>query len=153
MNSVLASDEARRNGFDEAIFLTARGRVCEGASCNIFLVNKGRLITPAASESILEGITRASVLELAQREMHLEVVERPVDRSELYVCDEVFFTGPAVELAPVVRVDHRPVGAGKPGPVTCEIRRLYREATRGRMLTYTNWLAPVYHPAALHQVA
>ena len=116
VNSVLASDEARRNGFDEAIFLTESGHISEGASCNIFLVSRGKLITPAASENILEGITRAAVMELARREMQLEVVERPVDRSELYVCDEVFFTGTAVEVAPVVRVDHRPVGTGAPGP-------------------------------------
>ena len=153
VNSVLASDEARRNGYDEAIFLSENGHVSEGASCNIFLVSKGRLITPGVSENILEGITRASIMELARRELQLTVVERPVDRSELYVCDEIFFAGTAVELAPVIRVDHRPVGSGQVGPVASELRRLYQNATRGRMAAYTNWLTPVYHPAALNKVA
>jgi len=89
VNGVLASDEAQHNGFDEAILLTEAGHVAEAASSNIFLVRHGKLITPAASENILEGITRASVMALAREELHLDVVERPVDRSELYVCDEI----------------------------------------------------------------
>ena len=153
VNSVLASDEARRNGYDEAIFLNEGGHVSEGASCNIFLVRKGKLITPAVTENVLEGITRAAVMELARREMKLEVVERVIDRSELYVADEAFFTGTAVELGPIVGVDRRPVGSGQPGPVTAELRRLYQDATRGRMPAYRSWLTPVYHPAALDRVA
>ena len=153
VNSVLASDEARRNGFDEAVLLTESGHVSEGASCNVFLVRKGKLITPGVTENILEGITRAAVIELARREMQLVVVERPVDRSELYVCDELFFAGTAVEIAPVVGVDHRTVGSGETGPVTAELRRLYHDATRGRLPAYAKWLVPVYHPAALDRVA
>lgn len=148
VNSVLASDEARRNGFDEAIFLTEAGHVAEGASCNIFLVRQGKLITPPGTENILEGITRDCVMELARKELHLEVIERPVDRSELYLCDEVFFTGTAVEVGPVIRVDHRPVGAGEIGPVTTELRHLYVQATRGRLQAYRNWLTPVYQTVA-----
>ena len=109
-NSALASDDARRCGFDEAILLNESGHVAEGATCNIFMVRKGRLITPAVTENVLEGITRDSVMELAQRELGLEIVERPIDRSELYVCDELFLTGTAVGIAPVVRVDHRAGG-------------------------------------------
>jgi branched-chain amino acid aminotransferase len=150
VNSVLASDEARRNGFDEAILLTEGGHVAEGASCNIFLVSKGRLITPAGTENILEGITRAAVIELARREMQMEVMERPVDRSELYLCDEVFFTGTAVEVGPVVQIDHRPVGTGQAGPVATELRRLYQAAARGQNPAYRSWLARVYRPAARH---
>ncbi|MBI1791134.1 MAG: branched-chain amino acid transaminase [Acidobacteria bacterium] len=146
VNSALASDEARRNGFDEAIFLNEDGHLAEGASCNIFLVRGGKLITPAASDNILEGITRACVIELARQEMRLEVVERSLDRSELYVCDEMFFTGTAVEVAPVVQVDHRPVGAGAIGPVTSRLRRIYCEAVRGQLAAYRKWLLPVYHP-------
>ena len=153
VNSALASDEARREGYDEAIFLTEDGHVAEGASCNIILLRGERLITPAVSEGILEGITRASVIELAQRELHLDVVERRVDRSELYVSDEVFFTGTAVELAPIVRVDHRPVGSGKIGPVAAELRRLYLEAARGANPTYKKWLFPVYGPVAAGKAA
>jgi branched-chain amino acid aminotransferase len=148
VNGVLASDDARRNGFDEAILLTEAGHVAEAASCNIFLVRHGKLITPPASENILEGITRDSVMELARKELHLEVTERPVDRSELYVCDEMFFTGTMVELAPVIRVDHRPVGTGEIGPVTAELRHLYSQAAHGRLRAYRHWLMPVYEPAA-----
>jgi len=144
VNSALASDDARRSGFDEAIFLNESGHVAEGATCNIFMVRKGKLITPPVTENVLEGITRDAVMELAQRELGLLVVERPIDRSELYVCDELFFTGTAVGLAPVVRVDHRPVGDGAIGAVTREVRQLYFDATRGHLPTYWSWLTPVY---------
>lgn len=144
VNSALAGDEARRNGFDEAIFLTEEGHVAEGATCNIFLVRAGKLITPPGSENILEGITRNCVMELARNELHLEIVERPVDRSELYLADEMFFTGTAVEVAPIVRVDHRNVGSGAIGPVAAELRFLYKEASRGRLAAYSHWLLPAY---------
>ena len=141
---MLASNEARCNGFDEAILLTEAGHVAEGASCNIFLVRHGKLLAPPASENILEGITRASVMELARQELHLKVIERPVDRSELYVCDEVFFTGTMVEVAPVIRVDHRPVGTGEIGPLTAKLRHLYAQAAHGRLEAWRHWLMPVY---------
>ena len=148
VNSALAGDEARRNGYDEAILLNESGHVAEGASCNIFLVRNGRLVTPPVSENILEGLTRDCVLELARQELHLDVVERPVDRSELYVADEIFFTGTAVELAPVVRVDHRNVGSAEIGPVTSALRRAYAGATRGSLSAYRKWLLPVYQRLA-----
>lgn len=144
VNSVLASDDARRCGFDEAIFLTEDGHVAEGASCNIFMVRGGRLITPSASQNILEGITRDSIIELARRELSISVIERPIDRSELYVCDELFFTGTAAEIGPIVSVDHRPVGAGVVGEVASKLRRLYCDATRGRLPQYRKWLVPAY---------
>lgn len=148
VNSALAGDEARRNGFDEAIFLTESGHVAEGATCNLFLIRGGKLITPPASDNILEGITRASVIELARRELLLDVVERSITRSELYAADEMFFTGTAVEVAPITRVDHRAVGAGAIGPITTRLRRAYHEATRGHQAAYRKWLTPVYrHPA------
>jgi len=153
VNSALAGDEARRNGFDEAIFLTEGGHVAEGAACNIFLVRDNRLLTPPVTENILEGITRASVIELARKELGIEVVERRVDRSELYICDELFFTGTAVEVAPITQVDHRPVGSAKIGPVTDRLRRLYADATRGRLETYRHWVFPVYQPVAATQAA
>lgn len=146
VNSALAGDEARRNGFDEAIFLTEAGHVAEGATCNIFLVRNGKLITPCTTENILEGITRNCVIEIARNELHLDVIERPVDRSELYVADEIFFTGTAVELAPVTRVDHRTVGSGAIGPVAAELRFLYMEASRGHLPNYRHWLLPAYEP-------
>jgi branched-chain amino acid aminotransferase len=146
VNGALASDEARRNGFDEAILLTEAGHVAEAATSNIFLVRHGNLITPPPSENILEGVTRASVMDLARQELHLEVIERPIDRSELYVCDEIFFTGTMVELAPVIRVDHRPVGAGEIGPLTAQLRHLYTQASHGRLEAWRHWLMPVYEP-------
>ncbi len=146
VNSVLATDEARRNGFDEAIFLTESGHVAEGATCNLFMVRNGQLVTPPATDNILEGITRASIMELAKNEMRLEVLERSIDRSELYQADEAFFTGTAVELAPIVKVDHRNIGSGQIGPVARQLKSLYFDATRGRLPQYARWL----HPTGVH---
>jgi branched-chain amino acid aminotransferase len=144
VNSVLATEEAHTNGFDEAILLNADGHVAEGATCNLFMVKQGRLITPPASDNILEGLVRDCVMHLARREMHLEVVERSIDRSELYTCDEVFLTGTAVEVAPVTKVDHRVVGHGGIGFVTGHLRELYCDAVRGRIVDYHAWLRGVY---------
>jgi branched-chain amino acid aminotransferase len=153
VNSVLASDDARRCGFDEAIFLSEDGHVAEGASCNIFMVRNCRLITPSTSQNILEGITRDTVIELARRELNLDVVERPIDRSELYVCDELFFTGTAAEIGPIVQVDHRPVGAGVVGEISSRLRRIYSDATRGRLPQYRKWLIPAYQTTAAGRAA
>ena len=144
VNSALATDDAKRSGFDEAIFLNESGHVAEGATCNLFMVRKGALITPPSTENVLEGITRAAVSELARRELGIETVERPIDRSELYICDELFLTGTAVGVAPVVRVDHRPVVHGEIGAITRQVRRLYFEAARGHLPGYRKWLRPVY---------
>lgn len=153
VNSVLAGDEARRNGHDEAIFLTESGHVAEGSTCNIFVVRNNRLITPPVTDNILEGITRASLMELARREMGLDVVERSIDRTELYMCDEIFFAGTAVEVAAVTEVDHRPVANGEIGPVTQRLRSLYADVARGRMPAYNNWLWPVYSSAMIEKTA
>jgi branched-chain amino acid aminotransferase len=153
VNSVLATDEARHNGHDEAIFLTEEGHVSEGATCNLFIFRNGKLVTPPSTDNILEGITRASVIELARNEMKLDVVERSISRSELYVSDEVFFTGTAVEIAPVVAVDHRLIGNGEVGQVSAKLRNLYVEATRGRMPNYRSWLWPVYNTTAANKAA
>jgi len=144
VNSALASDEARHRGFDEAILLNESGHVAEGATCNIFMMRNGRLITPPVTENILEGITRHSVSELALRELGLHVEERAIDRSELYICDELFFTGTAVGVEPIVKVDHRKVGDGKIGVVTDQLRQLYFDATRGHLRNYRRWLMPVH---------
>ncbi len=151
VNSALASDEARQCGFDEAIFLNENGHVAEGATCNIFMVRKGVLITPPVYENVLEGITRDAVMQLARRELGLQLVERPIDRSELYVCDELFFTGTAVGIAPIIRVDHRQVKDGKIGAMTRGVQQLYFNATRGHMLAYWKWLMPVYQSMTQHE--
>ncbi len=146
VNSVLATTEAHRHGYDEGIILNENGHVAEGSTCNIFIVRHGKLITPPPSDNILEGITRDSIIELARREMHLEVAERSIDRSELYVCEEAFFTGTAVEIAPITRIDHRPVGTGQIGFISSHLREIYRQATHGRIADYEPWLKPVYQP-------
>jgi branched-chain amino acid aminotransferase len=155
VNSAVASSDARLSGFDEAILLNENGRVAEGATCNIFMVRKGKLITPTVTENILEGITRDCIMRLAAWELNLETLERPINRSELYLCDELFFTGTAVALTPIVRVDHRPVGDGTIGAITRRLQHLYVEATRGHLEVYRNWLTPVYqaHPAERQDVA
>ncbi len=152
-NSALASDDVRRCGFDEAILLNESGNVTEGATCNLFMLRKGRLVTPQVTEGVLEGITRDCVAELAQHELALEVVERPINRSELYICDELFLTGTAVGVAPVTRVDHRPVGDGEIGLVTRRLRQLYFDAARGHLPAYRKWLLPVYGSRAAMQDA
>ncbi len=148
VNSALATADAKRSGFDEAIFLSENGHVAEGATCNIFLVRGGRLITPGASDNILEGITRASVMTLAH-DLGIPVIERSIDRSELYIADEIFFTGTAVEIAPVTKVDHRPVGDASIGPITGTLRQLYHDATRGSLRAYRHWI----HPVPVHEPA
>ncbi len=150
VNSVLATSEAHRHGYDEAILLNESGHVAEGATCNLFMVRHGKLITPPPSDNILEGITRACVIELARRELHMEVAERSIDRTELYSCEEVFLTGTAVEIAPVTRIDHIPVGFGQIGPVTAHLRELYGQAVRGRILDYHTWLHPCYQAVHVH---
>jgi branched-chain amino acid aminotransferase len=150
VNSVLAGDEARRSGYDEAIFLTEDGHVAEGAACNIFIVRNGALITPSVADNVLEGITRACVMELAREELKVNVVERRIDRTELYVSDEAFFCGTAFEVAPIVSVDRRPIGSGEIGPLTSELRRLYFEASRGNSPKYRKWLLPVHQSALAH---
>jgi branched-chain amino acid aminotransferase len=151
VNSALASDDARQAGFDEAIFLNENGHVAEGATSNLFMVRDGKLITPGVTENALEGITRHCIMELAYREMGLRVVERPIDRSELYVCDELFFTGTAVGVAPIVRVDHRTVKDGAIGAVTHTMQKLYFDATRGHLQAFRNWLTPVYQSRMKHE--
>ncbi len=144
VNSALAKTEAHENGFDEAIMLSHDGHVSEGSGENIFMITGGRLVTPASCDNILKGITRESVITLARDELGIETVERPIDRSELYVCDECFMTGTAANVTPVVEVDHRPVGDGKVGPVTRKLLGLYSDVIRGRNRKYFGWCTPAY---------
>lgn len=144
VNSALAGDEARSNGFDEAIVLTEEGHVAEGAASNIFMVRHGRLVTPPPYENILEGITRATVMELA-RDIWVDTVERPIDRTELYVADELFFCGTAFEIAPIIEVDRRPVNGGKIGALTRRLQESYSEIARGRTARGGHWRWPVYN--------
>ena len=144
VNSALAMTEAIDNGFDDAIFLTEDGHVSEGTGMNVFIVRGGRLYTPPPSANILEGITRETVFELARRELGFEVVERSIDRSELYAADELFFCGTGVEIISVGSVDRRPVGDGSGYPFTKKLSAVYREVVRGQRADYLNHLTPVY---------
>ncbi len=144
INSALAVDDALEAGFDEAIFLTEDGHVSEGSSCNVFLLRNRTLVTPPVSADILEGITRDAVMQLARDVLGLEVIERDVDRSELYTADEVFFCGTGVQVSPVTRVDGRAIGTGAPGEVTGRLQQAYFRAVRGEDPRYSSWLESVY---------
>lgn len=144
LNSALASMEAVRNGYDEAIFLTDEGKVCEGPGENIFIFKNGKVVTPPASDNILEGITRDMVIRLAKDELKLPVEERSISRTELYSADEVFFSGTAMEVAPVVEVDRRVVSDGKPGEVALKIKDLLMNAACGNNEKYLQMCTPVY---------
>jgi len=144
VNSAFSKTEAIENGFDEAIVLNESGRVAEGSGENLFMVIKGKLVTPSASESILIGITRNSVIEIAKNEMKLEVIERPVERGELYTCDEAFYTGTAANVAPIAEIDHRLVGKGEIGPITQKLSDIYLDIIHGKNPKYMPWCTPVY---------
>lgn len=144
MNSALIKSEANLNGFDEAIVLDQNGHVAEGSAENLFLVRDGVLITPPVQGNVLEGITRRSLLTLAREGLGLTVVEREIDRSELYYADEAFFCGTGVQVAAIASVDHRPVGTGHMGPVTAELRDLYFRTVRGDEPAYLEWLTPLW---------
>ncbi|MSP23418.1 MAG: branched-chain amino acid transaminase [Dehalococcoidia bacterium] len=149
VNNAMAKSEAQLNGFDEAIMLNQDGHVSEGSGENIVMIRNGKLITPAPSDNILEGITLETALELAAKEMGLSVERRSIDRSELYIADEVFMTGTAAHLTPVVEVDRVPVGDGKPGPISKRLQSLYFSSITGRQSAYTSWLTPVYARAGV----
>ncbi len=142
-NSALIKSDALRAGFDEALVLTESGHVSEGSAMNLFMVRNGELITPPVTDNILEGITRRSVMELARAELGLPVKERSIDRTELFLAEEVFLTGTAAQIAAVTRVDHRPVGDGKMGPVTTKLRTIFNQVVRGQNPKYSHWNVPV----------
>lgn len=145
LNSALARAEAKRNGFDEAIFLTEGGVVSEGSAAHLFLVRRGELVSPPSTEDNLDGITRRSLIELARSEpLSWRVVERTIARSELYVADEVFLCGTAAELTPVTRIDHREIGTGEPGEWTRALGGRFHEVACGEDDAWSSWLAPVW---------
>lgn len=145
-NSRLAMTEARANGYTGAIQLTETGYVSEGPGYNVFIVRGGQVCTPRATDGILEGITRDSILQLAAEELGRPVIERAIDRTELYVADEIFVCGTAAQVTPVVSVDRKPVGNGEPGAVTQAIQGIYQDATHGRLLSRRNWISAFYTP-------
>jgi branched-chain amino acid aminotransferase len=144
VNSAFIKTDAQRAGFDEAIVLNHDGHIAEGSAENFFMVRKGILCTPPVTENILEGITRKTVIMLLRDELGLEVVERPIDRTEIYLAEEAFFCGTGVQIAAITSVDSRPIGSGKMGPITGELRRVYFDVVRGCTAKYRQLCAPVY---------
>ena len=144
INNALAKTEAISNGFDEAIMLTSDGYVSEGSGENIFLVIDGKLVTPASYNSILMGITRDTVIELAQNELGIETIERQIDRSELYIAEECFFTGTAAHITPIGEIDHRKIGNGETGEITKRLQEIYFDVLQGNNPKYLEWCTPAY---------
>jgi branched-chain amino acid aminotransferase len=142
VNMAFQKSEAELNGFDEALVLTAGGHASEASAANLFMVRDGVIVTPPVYDDILEGITRKAMIQLAT-DAGLPVESRSIDRSELYIADEVFLCGTGVQVSPVVEVDHRPIGSGEVGPVATLIKDRYFDAVRGRLPEYRSWLTPI----------
>ena len=142
VNMAFQKSEAEMNGFDEAIVLTAGGHVNEASAANVFVVRDGVALTPPVYDDLLEGVTRKALLELLENE-GIPIEVRSIDRSELYVADEIFLCGTGVQISPVVEVDHRPVGSGEVGPIARLVRDRYFAAVRGRIPEYSHWLTPI----------
>ena len=144
INSAFIKTDAVRAGFDEALVLTNEGHVSEGSAMNFFMVRDGILITPPVTDNILEGITRRAVMTLAAQELGLQVVERSIDKTEVFLCEEAFLTGTAAQVTAVTWVDHRPIGNGAMGPITTDLRKLFDDVVRGRVEHLMDWVEPVY---------
>lgn len=144
VNTALAKTDALMAGFDEAIVLSENGHVSEGSAMNFFMVKHGRLITTPITENILEGITRRTVMEVAEQELGIKAECRQIDRSELYTADELFFCGTGAQIAPIATVDRRVIGTGKTGVLSEKICKLYIDICRGEMPAYSSWLTPVF---------
>ena len=144
-NSRLALIEAKRNGFDQPILLNQAGKVTEGPASCLFLVRDGVMITPSLTSGVLESITRTALIRLCREELGLTVQERDVDRTELYVADEIFFCGTGAEMLPVSSIDHFQVGDGGVGPLTSRLEKVFHDVVRGIHPGYSNWRTPVSH--------
>ncbi|WP_218081126.1 branched-chain amino acid transaminase [Anthocerotibacter panamensis] len=143
VNTALAKTDAALAGFDDAIVLNQDGHVAEGSAMNLMIVRNGTLITPGITDNILEGITRDTIMTLASAELGIPIEKRPVDRTELYIADEVLLCGTAAEVSPVTQIDFHPIGTGKPGPVTQKLMDLFDKVIHGHLPQYQHWLTPV----------
>jgi branched-chain amino acid aminotransferase len=144
VNSAFIKTDAQLSGYDEAIALNQDGHVAEGSAENFFMLRDGVVLTPPVTDNVLEGITRRTIITLVRDELGMDVVERSIDRSELYIADEMWLCGTGVQIAAMTKIDHRPVGTGKMGPVVSELRELYFDIVRGRNAKYRHWNTPVY---------
>ena len=143
LNSILATQESKRNGYDEAVLLDHLGNISEAPGENIFIIRDGKLLTPPPSSSALEGITKDSVIKIA-KDLGYQTVEREIPRTEIYFSDEVFLTGTAAEITPVISVDGKTIGDGKAGKITGKIRTTYSDITIGKNKKYSKWITSVY---------
>ncbi len=143
LNSIIATQEAKRNGFDEAILLDHNGNVSEAPGENIFIVRDGQLITPSLASSALEGITRDAVIKIA-RDLDIDVVERYITRDELVMSDEIFLTGTAAEITPIISINSKKIGNGKPGVITKKMMQEYTDIVMNKNDDYSHWLTEVY---------
>lgn len=144
VNSAFIKTDAQRAGFDEAIVLNQDGHIAEGSAENLFIIRKGIVCTPPVTDNILEGITRRTVMMLLRDELGLEVVERSIDRTEIYLAEEIFFCGTGVQIAAITKVDHRPIGTGQLGSITAKLRDIYFDVVRGCAPKYREFCFPVY---------
>lgn len=144
VNSALMKTDAQVAGYDEAIALNRDGHVAEGSAENLFMLRDGVVITPPITDNVLEGITRRTIMTLVRDELGFEVIERSIDRSELYLADELWFCGTGVQIAAICHIDHRPVANGRMGPLVSDLRELYFDVVRGRAPKYRHWNTPVY---------
>lgn len=143
-NAALIATDSRLAGFDDAIVLSEDGTVTEGSAMNLFLVSDGKLVTTMATDNILQGITRDTIITLAKDVLGLEVEVRPMDRTELYVADEAFYCGTGAQVSPIVNIDNRDLGDGKVGPISKQLQKLYFDVVKGRVPEYKNWCMPIY---------
>ncbi len=144
VNSALIKSDAVQSGFDEALVMNQDGHISEGSAMNIFIVRDGTVVTPPVTDNILEGITRRTVIEFIRDELKMPLLERPIDRTEVYICDEFMLTGTAAQIVAVTRVDHRPIGTGVMGPVTARLRALVDLAVRGNFPKYQQYNVAVF---------
>ncbi|MCG1023653.1 branched-chain amino acid transaminase [Sutcliffiella horikoshii] len=144
LNSALAYSQAVAEGSDEAIFVTREGNISEASTNNLFMMKKGELFTPPLADNILEGITRDTIMKIAEKDYSLNVHEMSIARSELYFAEEIFLTGTAVEVLPVISVDKRKIGTGEAGPITTQLQRAYLQIVMGKNAKYREFLTPVY---------
>jgi len=144
INSRMAQMEAQENGYDSAIFMNNQGKIAEGPGSCLFIIRNNVLVTPPCTASVLDSITRATIIELAKNVLHVETVERDIDRTELYICDEAFLCGSAVEIVPIINIDGYKVGVGEVGVITKEIHTTYLSAVTGHLNEYENWLTSIY---------
>lgn len=149
-NARLALLQAKADGYDGPIFLNQRGKVAEGTGASFFMVRKGKLVTPPITNDILESITRTTLIEsICPRLLDLEVIERDIDRTELYVADEAFFCGSGYEITPITSIDRFPLGDGQVGPITRRVAQTYMDLVRGKDSRFPQWRTPTYHKAAV----